>query len=140
MILAGYFTGARLVDLVRLTWGDVDLSERTITFVQRKTGASVQIPIHPELYEYLLALPKSGRLGCLICRAGGTQRRTRCARFDLEDEAANFVAKGDVKLPLGVGNPEAVADGVTQFRPMVRSSSVIKDSTAALFSIYLFAS
>jgi integrase len=58
MILAGYFTGGRLVDLARLTWGDIDLSERTVTFVQRKTGASVQIPIHPEFYEYLLELPK----------------------------------------------------------------------------------
>jgi integrase len=58
MILAGYFTGGRLVDLARLAWGDIDLSERTITFVQRKTGASIQIPIHPEFYEYLLELPK----------------------------------------------------------------------------------
>jgi integrase len=61
MILAGYFTGGRLVDLARLTWGDINLSERTITFVQRKTGASVKIPVHPELYEYLLEFPKPDR-------------------------------------------------------------------------------
>ena len=61
MILAGYFTGGRLVDLARLTWGDIDMSERTVTFVQRKTGASVQIPIHPELYEYFMVLPRSQR-------------------------------------------------------------------------------
>jgi integrase len=41
MILAGYFTGARLVDLARLTWSDIDLSRRTITFVQGKTRAVV---------------------------------------------------------------------------------------------------
>jgi integrase len=58
MSLAGYFTGGRLIDLARLSWADIDLSERTIAFVQRKTGASVQIPIHPEFYEYLLELPK----------------------------------------------------------------------------------
>ena len=36
LILSGYFTGGRLVDLARLTWGDINLSEKTITFVQRK--------------------------------------------------------------------------------------------------------
>jgi len=61
MILTGYFTGARLVDLARLVWRDIDLSKRIIAFVQRKTGSSVQIPIHPELYEYLLELPKPDR-------------------------------------------------------------------------------
>ena len=52
--MSGYFTGGRLVDLARLTWGDIDLSEKTITFAQRKTGSSVQVPIHQDLYEYLL--------------------------------------------------------------------------------------
>jgi integrase len=61
LILSGYFTGGRLVDLARLTWGDINLAEKTITFVQRKTGSSVQIPIHQDLYEYLLKLPRSNR-------------------------------------------------------------------------------
>ena len=61
LILSGYFTGGRLVDLARLTWGDIDLSEKTITFVQRKTGSAVQVPIHQDLYEYLLELPCSDR-------------------------------------------------------------------------------
>jgi len=51
LILSGYFTGGRLVDLARLTWGEIDLSEKTIMFVQRKTGSSVQIPIHQDLYK-----------------------------------------------------------------------------------------
>jgi integrase len=51
LILSGYFTGGRLVDVAKLTWDDVDLSEKTITFVQKKTGASVQIPIRQDLYE-----------------------------------------------------------------------------------------
>jgi len=59
LVLAGYFTGGRLVDLVRLTWSDVDLAEKTITFVQRKTGSSVQVPIHQDLYDYLVVLPRS---------------------------------------------------------------------------------
>jgi integrase len=60
LILAGYYTGARLVDLARLKWSNVDLSEKTLTFWQKKTEgktakAKVKIPLHPELEDYLIA-------------------------------------------------------------------------------------
>jgi integrase len=60
LILAGYFTGGRLSDLARLKWSNVDLTEKTITFVQRKVEgkspkARVKIPIHPALQEYLVS-------------------------------------------------------------------------------------
>lgn len=55
LILAGYFTGARLSDLVRLTWGAIDLADRSISFTQKKTGAKIKVPIHPELLDYLLS-------------------------------------------------------------------------------------
>ena len=32
LILCGYFTGGRLVDVARLTWGDIDLSETIVPF------------------------------------------------------------------------------------------------------------
>jgi integrase len=60
LILAGYYTGARLSDLARLKWANVDLAERTISFYQQKTEAKmgrkakVLCPIHPDLHEYLL--------------------------------------------------------------------------------------
>ena len=62
MILGGYFTGARLIDLAKLKWSDVDLVEKTISFTQKKgegrgNKADVRIPIHPTLEEYLLSLP-----------------------------------------------------------------------------------
>ena len=55
-ILAGYYTGARLLDLAGLTWSNVDLAERSITFRQKKTGSGVKVPIHPELEDYLLSI------------------------------------------------------------------------------------
>jgi integrase len=55
LILAGYFTGARLLDLARLTWANIDLVERSITFTQKKTGTGIKVPIHPELEDYLLS-------------------------------------------------------------------------------------
>jgi integrase len=55
LILAGYYTGARLLDLAHLTWGNIDLVERSITFKQKKTGAGLKVPIHSELEDYLLS-------------------------------------------------------------------------------------
>ena len=73
MILAGYYTGARLLDLARLTWGNVDLAEHSISFTQKKTGAKLKVPIHPELLDYLLPnrypmtdVNPSSR-NCIIC-------------------------------------------------------------------------
>ena len=59
LILAGFYTGGRLKDLAQLKWSNVDLTEKTITFWQKKTEgktpkAKVKIPLHPELEEYLI--------------------------------------------------------------------------------------
>jgi integrase len=56
LILAGYFTGGRLSDLARLKWSNVDLTEKSITFIQRKVEGNdsiraVQPPGVPELCE-----------------------------------------------------------------------------------------
>jgi len=56
MILAGYFTGARLGNLGRLKWENIDLVERSFAFVQDKTDVKIKVPIHPELLEYFHAL------------------------------------------------------------------------------------
>jgi integrase len=57
MVVAGFFTGARLGDLANLTWGNVDLFERTITFTQKKTGAKIKIPMAEDLHSYLCGIP-----------------------------------------------------------------------------------
>jgi integrase len=59
MILAGYYTGVRVTDLSRLTWANVDLSEKFILFTQQKTGKKIKIPIHPALETHLLILPST---------------------------------------------------------------------------------
>ena len=57
MVIAGFYTGARLRDLANLTWGNVDLFARTITFVQKKTDAKIQIPMAEPLHGYMMTLP-----------------------------------------------------------------------------------
>jgi integrase len=56
LILLGYYLGGRLGDMSALTWDSVDLTNSVIAFTQGKTGRQVQVPIHPELEEHLLAL------------------------------------------------------------------------------------
>ena len=61
LVLAAFYTGARLSDLAHLEWKSVDLVERSITFRQRKTESLVLIPMHPELESHLLSLPAPAR-------------------------------------------------------------------------------
>jgi integrase len=56
LILAGYYTGGRLGDLVRLRWESINMVDRTISFAQKKTENPVKIPIHPDLEAHLITL------------------------------------------------------------------------------------
>ena len=55
-ILAGYYLGARLTDVVNLNWENVDLTGGLITYEQGKTGKTVTAPLHPDLKDHLLKL------------------------------------------------------------------------------------
>jgi len=109
LVLAGYYTGARLGDLVGLTWGNVDLVERSITFVQKKTGARLKVPIHPEFEDYLLTLrvPDDGRkpLFPKLSKLRRTGKTGLCAKFrGLMDEAG---------IDAGIARPKSGKAGRT---------------------------
>lgn len=55
-ILAGFYLGARLMDVVNLTWENVDLAGSVITYEQSKTGKPVTAPLHPDLKNHLFKL------------------------------------------------------------------------------------
>jgi len=57
LIALGFYSGGRLKDLSRLTWGAWDREKQTLTFTQKKTGGVVLIPVHRELADYLERLP-----------------------------------------------------------------------------------
>lgn len=57
-ILTALHTGARRAELARLTWGDVDLRLRTITFRNTKNGDTRTIPMTETLRAALAALPR----------------------------------------------------------------------------------
>lgn len=57
-IIAGYYTGARLSDIVNFTWSNLDLKDEVLTFTPKKTRRKkprpIILPIHPELLDWLL--------------------------------------------------------------------------------------
>jgi integrase len=70
LILLGYYVGARLTDLARLRWHQIDLEEGSITFTQAKTGAKNKVPIHGELAQALQAGPRVKGQGFILPALG----------------------------------------------------------------------
>lgn len=56
MVLAGFFTGQRMGDLICLPWGAVDFAQNQIRLVQSKTGKSIAVPLRAELGAFLQKL------------------------------------------------------------------------------------
>jgi integrase len=56
LVLLGYYLGGRLTDMVSLDWDAVDLTSGIIRYTQGKTGRRVEVPIHPDLEERLMAI------------------------------------------------------------------------------------
>jgi len=57
-VLAALQTGARRAELLRLTWGDVDMKRRTVTFRKTKNGRDRTVPMTETLREMLQTLPR----------------------------------------------------------------------------------
>ena len=58
MVLAGFYMGQRMGDLITLTWAAVDFEHRVIRLTTRKTGTAMQIPLRAELETALRELKK----------------------------------------------------------------------------------
>jgi integrase len=64
VILLAYFAGLRLRDCLSLTWGNIDLPNRALSLIPRKTartGKGLLIPMHPQLEEFFLKHPAGKR-------------------------------------------------------------------------------
>ena len=62
MILLGACHGLRLMDAARLTWANVDAERHTLSFHPKKDRQNanrkpLEVPMHPDVEDYLLALP-----------------------------------------------------------------------------------
>jgi integrase len=59
IILTACYTAARLGDVARLQWRNVDLQTRVVAFTASKTGKPQVLPIAPPLANYFESLPSS---------------------------------------------------------------------------------
>ena len=59
LFMMAVWTGLREGDICTLKWREVDLERRLITRKTRKTGAIVQIPISDQLYDLIVAAPRT---------------------------------------------------------------------------------
>lgn len=59
LFFMGLFTGQRLNDLAELRWHQLDLQRATLGFIARKTGATVALPLVPQIVDSLAELPSS---------------------------------------------------------------------------------
>jgi integrase len=76
-IMLGFYSGARLGDVVNMTWQAVDLKERVIQFIPSKTKKPIVLPIHADLERELLKKPGVGKAPLFPMLAGrGTGGRT----------------------------------------------------------------
>lgn len=60
MILFGLYTGLRISDLARLTWGNLDLESMEVSIKTQKTGRNQNLPISEPLQNYLSSYKTSG--------------------------------------------------------------------------------
>ena len=59
LFMMAVWTGLREGDICTLKWSDFDIERRIISRKTRKTGAKVQIPISDQLYDMLIAMPRT---------------------------------------------------------------------------------
>jgi integrase len=59
MVLAGYFTGQRMGDLVTLPWAAIDFQQNQIRLTARKTGRAIVIPLSNELGAFMRRLKRN---------------------------------------------------------------------------------
>lgn len=99
MVMAGFYLGQRMGDLICLPWGAVDLESNVIRLTARKTGRAMHIPLRPELREFLADLKhKAGQV-----KPADPIWRDECQRYEKRG-AGPFSNEfyDDVLLPAGL--------------------------------------
>ena len=74
VILAGFYTGLRLIDITNLKWSNIDVATGCITLYAQKskrTKRKIIIPIHDDLADWLSSRPSSDVDGSIFLRSPG---------------------------------------------------------------------
>ena len=101
LVLFGFYTGARLGDLARLTWANVDLERDELRFVAAKTGRRQVLPLAMPLRRHLEMLPAGddpkqplhSRAAGILARQGDRVANLSREFYDLMAEAGLVPAR-----------------------------------------------
>ena len=104
LIQVGYYTGARLSDCCKLEWKDVDLTKGSLSYIQRKTGQEVTIPLHPELQSCLEQLASTDKPEVFIMP--GMANKGPGGRHGLSESFKGIVRRAGVDLQTVQGGGE----------------------------------
>jgi integrase len=66
LVLTGLYTGQRLGDVASLTWQQVDLGKRRVSFVTSKTGKRLSFYMAKPLADFFETLPSSDKSGTCV--------------------------------------------------------------------------
>lgn len=121
MILGGFYTGARLGDLICLRHGNVHLRERLLRFTASKTGRTMTIP---------LAAPLESMLARVVAEAG----RVKGDDYIWPAQAESYHAKGSGAFSNEFHNIMAAAGIVSArtHKQKTKSGRAAKRETAAV--------
>jgi len=96
LILLGFYTGARLSDCCGMEWKDIDLSAGVLTYVQRKTGKKVAVPLHAELQSWLEQIASTDKPDIFIMP--GMSEKGPGGRHGLSESFKGLVRKAGLDL------------------------------------------
>ena len=61
-VLMAILTGARKMEILKLTWREVDLHHKTLTFLETKNGEDRCVPMHEVLFEEIIEFQKQTKI------------------------------------------------------------------------------
>jgi len=103
LVLAGLYTGQRLSDLLGMTWEQVDLAGATIEFSTQKTGAELEIPIHPVLMRWLMDHAGDNPRAAVFQKFAGVAQNTVSRQFMVTLHKAGLIKKEPAHSSSGKG-------------------------------------
>ena len=83
MILAGLFTGMRLIEVLSLKWKDIDFVRCLISFTQNKTGKAIVLPLSSYLANELMGYKA-------YCTTGGSVFEAREITKGITDKQSGY--------------------------------------------------
>jgi len=107
MILCGFHAGLRLTDIANLTWSNIDLLRRTVTFRPKKTAnrkrgsdKNTTVALHPDIILYLESLPVSDNPEQPLFPT--LYRKLSGSHQGLSNSFSRLMEKANIPIPLGV--------------------------------------